>query len=101
MAEPPGRAARPEAGSSVAPVGHYRGFLRPRPRNDHRTPATSNIPPNPPFGETPAVSIRGHADAASHAALRAPRLARRPDGALRRLGDARAVRGRHPRAPSR
>src|SRR6187200_3551267 len=47
MAEPPGRAARPEAGSSVAPVMHYRGSLRPRPRNDHRSPATSNVPPTP------------------------------------------------------
>jgi hypothetical protein len=28
--------------------GDYRGSLRPRSRNEHRTPATSNVPPSPP-----------------------------------------------------
>ena len=39
--------------------------------------------------------------AEAHAAARPPRRARRPDGAVRRLGDARPVRGRDPRAPRR
>ena len=37
----------------------------------------------------------------AHAAPRAPRRAGRAHGSLRRLGDARAVRGRDPRAPRR
>ena len=44
------------------------------------------------------ASIRARADAAADAALRAPRRPRRADGSLRRLGDARPVRGR--RSPS-
>src|SRR5436189_140283 len=45
------------------------------------------------------VSIEAHdSDAAAHAASRCPRRARRADGSLRRLGDARPVRGRHPGA---
>ena len=42
---------RPEAGSSVAPVmGNYRGSLRPRPRNEHRTPGTKLIMLEPLLG---------------------------------------------------
>ena len=41
------------------------------------------------------------ADPAPNAALRAPRRARRAAGAVRRLGDAGAVRGRDPGAPGR
>ena len=40
------------------------------------------------------------ADPAANAAPRTPRRGRRADGAVRRLGDARPVRGRHPGAPS-
>jgi hypothetical protein len=50
-AMPPRRAARPEAVSSVAPIALlsrlWRAKLVPLPRNDHRTPTTSDIPPNP------------------------------------------------------
>ena len=50
-AVPPGRAARPEAASSVA-----RRATSPRApcvlaRNDHRTPTTSDISPNPPSSD--------------------------------------------------
>ena len=41
------------------------------------------------------------ADAPAHAALRPARRARRAHGPVRRLGDAGAVRGRHPGAPRR
>jgi len=37
---PPGRAARPEAASSVAPMLKSMGLPASLPRNDHRAPAT-------------------------------------------------------------
>ena len=42
-AEPPGRAARPDAASSVAPVVRLPRLPASLPRNEHRTPATSRI----------------------------------------------------------
>ena len=66
MAEPPGCAEDGPTGKAGGPLkrrrkrrlsapcrvlsrpgsGDYRGSLRPRPRNEQRTPATSNVPPN-------------------------------------------------------
>src|SRR4029453_16696114 len=64
--EPPDRAVRPENRVLSRPgSGDYRGSLRPRPRNDHRSPATSNVPPNPPrhggreARRTPATRAHG------------------------------------------
>src|SRR6266516_3976630 len=57
MAESPGRAARPDAASSVAPIGSsLLGLPASLPRNDHRTPATSNVPPDPPQ-RRPGLSV--------------------------------------------
>jgi alpha-ketoglutaric semialdehyde dehydrogenase len=57
MAELQGRAARPEAASSVAPVMAITGAPASLLRNDHRTPATSNAPPIAP--RIGAVAILG------------------------------------------
>jgi hypothetical protein len=56
-AEPPGRAARPEAASSVAHGLPARGLPASLPQNEHRTPTTSNIPPNPPRRRRPAHAV--------------------------------------------
>ncbi len=46
---PQERAARPEPASSVVPVSQsIRGLPASLARNDHRTPATSGVPPSPP-----------------------------------------------------
>src|SRR5215213_1257298 len=47
--EPPGRAARPEAASSAAPVPFlYERSLRPCLETIIAPPATSDVPPSPP-----------------------------------------------------
>ena len=65
-AEPPGRAARPEAASSSrTDRNHYQGrSLTTLPRNEHRTPATSGIAPDPPRpGSSPSGSRRSRSSA--------------------------------------
>ena len=48
-AVPPGRAARPQAASSIAPVSQrIRTLPASLPGNEHRTLATSALPPDPP-----------------------------------------------------
>jgi len=48
-AVPSGRAARPEDGVLSRARSHWlRALLASLPRNDHRTPTTSDAPPNPP-----------------------------------------------------
>ena len=44
----PGRAARPDAASSVAPIALLSRLPASLPRNEHRTPTTSDVPPIPP-----------------------------------------------------
>src|SRR6476661_2573683 len=45
---PPGRAGRPQAVSSVAPIALLSGLPASLPANDRRTPSTNSISPNPP-----------------------------------------------------
>jgi proline dehydrogenase len=55
---PQGRAARPEAASSVAPISHWIWALPASwPRSDHRAPATSGIPPIPPRIRPPVLNL--------------------------------------------
>ena len=44
---PPGRAARPDAASSVAPIARLSGLPASLPRNEHRAPTTNSISPKP------------------------------------------------------
>ena len=80
------------------------------PHDPVRSPAgtsrgASSIPrsvaPTAPGTSSDGLASPADADAPPDAALRPARRARRADGAVRRLGDAGAVRGRDPGAPGR
>ena len=109
-----GRAARPEAASSVAPtlrVLATRTLPASLPRNDHRTPTTSDIPPNPPtrrdeVGPLSALTLAGawhRSDAGSIERVRARRIhhlgvaVRRSRGGVRHLHAALRCGARAPR----
>src|SRR5439155_17406720 len=82
VAEPWGRAGRRDAVSSVAPIVELSTLPASVPRDDHRTPTTSTLPPSPPNenkSRRPCGSSRQRAREAPPA--RAPRRRRRSAGA--------------------